>query len=176
MDTAPATCERYQRGVLTFEEPRRAVNAFRAQLVVAKAAQELGDENVGQLGHGEGAHVAEENVDGVAPLERLALLQRRECASVLLHGVDVRVTLRALQRPQRRCDKRAAAGTSHDDDQRLAARRLPLVVHHALEHSLLVLAVLDGVGLEHVICRAAEVVGERLQRGLEVVPVPPGQL
>ena len=61
---------------LTLQEPRGAVQALRAELVVAKRAQELADEDIHLLRDSERTHVAKEQLHLlVTPLRSMAFLQ-----------------------------------------------------------------------------------------------------
>lgn len=78
-------CRRQRERGRTLEGAHDAVEAFWAELIVAKAAEELRDDDVGLVLGVEAAHVRVDELDLAAPLERRALLQavcaQRERAS-----------------------------------------------------------------------------------------------
>ena len=59
---------------LTLQEPHRAVEALRRQLVVPERPQELRDDDICRRWNRQGPHVAKDDLDRASPLERLALL------------------------------------------------------------------------------------------------------
>ncbi len=59
---------------LTLHEPHSPVEALGTQLVVAKATQELGDQNVRLLRNVYSPHVTLQDLDSIVPLRRFAFL------------------------------------------------------------------------------------------------------
>lgn len=148
-----------------------AIETFGGELVVAKGAEELADEDVGLLGGVPHAHVRLDDGHDAAPWRRLVLApQRHERVRVLLDGVHAHRHVRRRGSPERAVHERPAARAHdhHDDRQRVACRA---EVRERGLRRLLVAPVLDGVLLEDLVRRALEVVAERLQRHLQHVKV-----
>lgn len=166
--------------VVGVENVLHAVETLGRQLVVCEAAQQLADQDVdlakgavGQGGAFPGAHVRLDDGDAAAPGVDVASLQQNIGVGVLFNGVDLDGHAAASAGVEGARDERAAARAddSHDDGAVVRAGRLFLGVPilQGLGSGALVPGILDGVLFEDFVGDGLEVVGQGLQRALQVV-------
>mmetsp|Transcript_11544 Transcript_11544/g.27966 ORF Transcript_11544/g.27966 Transcript_11544/m.27966 type:complete len:204 (-) Transcript_11544:601-1212(-) len=98
--------------------------------------------------------------------------QSHDSVGVLVESIHKDGDPTSLRRPERRAHERSAAGTNHHDHQRVRKRWVVfLQVLQRQKHSLFVVDIFDRVLLEDLVRLRLQVIRERLQRDLEVVPV-----
>mmetsp|Transcript_4198 Transcript_4198/g.15604 ORF Transcript_4198/g.15604 Transcript_4198/m.15604 type:complete len:270 (-) Transcript_4198:998-1807(-) len=162
------------RHAVVLEEPLRAVEALGRQLVIPERSEQLGHQHVRLLRRIRTAHVAPYHAHVAPPLRGNQRLERDDGVGVLLHRVHPQSPAAPRRRPQGRSDEGTAARANHHEHRLLPSRRV-VVAHPVLEarqDRLLVARVLGRVLLERLVRGALQVVHQRLERRLEVVPVP----
>mmetsp|Transcript_15884 Transcript_15884/g.60503 ORF Transcript_15884/g.60503 Transcript_15884/m.60503 type:complete len:352 (+) Transcript_15884:1471-2526(+) len=169
---------RQVRGVLTrdadaariLQEPLGTVQAFRRQLVVPEAPQQLRDDDVCPLVTlSQFPHVSADDRDVVPAVTDHPVAQGEDRVRILLYPNDAELAPRSRGRSEARKDQRPPPCPKHHEHDLFFYIIVPLL--QGLRHCLFVRAVLDRVHLERLVRLRLEIVLQRLQRRLQEIVV-----